>query len=405
MNRTPTNHAMLSWQTLFYAFIRRLYYSRITLIGAKHTPDMGATLVLCLHRNGAVDAFVYRAAVPGITYLVRAKLSRGTIGKVFFSGVEVNRRNDGGNRKDHEEMVATCVQHLQTSKPLAIFPEGTSKLGPSHLPFQSGAAHIALNILQTGVPLTVVPLGIHYEAPFAFRSRVEVVIGTAIRLDPRGLQKTRGEQLRKIKHQFTHALEDVGFNVHDEKTLNLAQKFAYIATLGTNHSYFSALKSLEQQLPEKAVKAWAHLENKLRGKAVLRHQGVPLFATRSPWIYTVSALLLAVPVLAGALLNALPLGVARWAGKRFPDDTNIIALWQILTSVPLFILCLSAWLILPFAIGQAWITPVYLTLTWVSLKGWYRLKKLTVASWNTLLHSDLRNDAHALHQSIITQLS
>ena len=179
-----THSSGSKWQAFFYGFIRRLYYSRITLTGKDHVPNKGPRLVLCLHRNGAVDGFIYRGAVPRLKYLVRAKLSQGIIGKVFFSGVEVNRRSDGGNRKDHEEMVETCVQHLQAGGPLAIFPEGTSKLGPSHLPFQSGAAHIALNFLETGDPLTVLPLGIHYESPYAFRSRVEVVIGEAIRLGP-----------------------------------------------------------------------------------------------------------------------------------------------------------------------------------------------------------------------------
>ncbi len=395
---------MMRWQPLFYGFIRRLYFSRITRTGTNHVPKSGPILVLCLHRNGGVDGFVYGAAVPRLRYLVRAKLSRGFIGKLFFAGVEVNRQSDGGNRSDHEEMIGTCVKHLQAGELLAIFPEGTSKLGPSHLPFKSGAAHIALSFLKNGEPLTVLPLGIHYECPFAFRSRVEVVIGEPIQLEPSTQEKSRGVLLREIKLHFTNALEKVGFNVPDEKTLHLAQKFAYIATLGTYHRYFTALKSMERELPQDVVSAWERLETKLNGRRVLRHQGVPLFATRHPWAYAILALLLAIPVLAGALLNFLPLGVARWAGRRFPDDTNIIALWQILSGVPLFILWIAAWIIAPLATGNVWVTPVYLAITWVSIQGWYRLKKLTVAAWNGLLHSDCRSDALALQKSILHKL-
>lgn len=400
-----THSRGIKWQAFFYGFIRRLYYSRITFTGKTHLPNKGPLLVLCLHRNGAVDGFIYRGAVPRLRYLVRAKLSRGIIGKFFFAGVEVNRRSDGGNRSDHEEMIATCVQHLAAGESLAVFPEGTSKLGPSHLPFQSGAAHIALNFLKTGQPLNVLPMGIHYECPYAFRSRVEVVIGEAISLKPSTENQSRGERLREIKLHFTKALEEVGFNVPDTKTLDLAQKFAYIATLGTDHHYFTALKSMEQELPQTAVQAWETLESKLQGKRVLRHQGVPLFAMQQPWLYAICALLLAIPVLAGALLNFLPLGIARWAGQRFPDDTNIIALWQILAGVPLFILWLAVWLVVPLAIGHAWMTPIYLAMTWTALHGYYRLKKLTVAAWNSLFHSDLSSDARALHQAIINNLS
>ena len=102
----------MNWQPYFHGFIRQLYFSRITINGGDRIPAKGPLLVLCLHRNGAVDGFVYRAAIQRLNFLVRAKLSRGLIGELFFSGVEVIRRNDGGRRRDHQEMVETCLRHL-----------------------------------------------------------------------------------------------------------------------------------------------------------------------------------------------------------------------------------------------------------------------------------------------------
>lgn len=49
----------MSWHKLFHAFIRRSYFSRIRVFGAERVPPAGPVLAVCLHRNGAVDGFVY----------------------------------------------------------------------------------------------------------------------------------------------------------------------------------------------------------------------------------------------------------------------------------------------------------------------------------------------------------
>ncbi len=387
----------MKWHPLFHGFIRHLYFSQITVTGRHYLPAAGPLMVLCLHRNGAVDAFVDRAAVAGMTFMVKAGLRRGLMGKLFFDGVEVTRSSDGAQRGDNLEALETCIQHLRDGKRLGIFPEGTSQLGPRHLPFKSGAARIALRYLEAGKPLTVVALGLHYECPWAFRSRVEVVIGPPISLAP-------GIRLGEIKERFNLALGEVGFNVPDGEWQDLAQKFAYVATLGTGRRYFDALKSFERRLPGEAVAAWRNLEEKTRGRRVLRHQGVPLFPLRMPWAYVVLAALLALPVLAGAILNFLPLAVATWAGHRLPDDTNVIALWRILTGVPVLLLWAAAWLLTAAALGSGGMVVAYLVLTGLAVLGWYRLKKLAVVAWNGTFHPELREDALAVRNAVLEAL-
>lgn len=387
----------MKWHPLFHGFIRHLYFSRITITGREHLPAEGPLLVLCLHRNGAVDAFVDRGAISGMTFMVKAALRRGLMGKLFFDGVEVVRSSDGGQRGDQLEAIETCAQHLRDGKRLGIFPEGTSQLGPRHLPFKSGAARIALRYLESGSPLKVVPLGIHYECPWAFRSRVEVTIGPPLTLAP-------GIELNEIKAVFTRALEEVGLNVPDEEWLDLAQKFAYIATLGTRRGYFDALKSFERRLPGEAMAAWKNFAEKTRGRRVLRHQGVPLFPLGMTWAYVLLTAVLALPVLGGALVNLPPLAIACWAGKRFPDDTNVIALWRILTGVPVLLLWAVAWALTAAALGSGWLMIAYLALTWLATRGWYRLGKLAVVAWNGTFHPDLRKDALAIRQAVLFAL-
>ena len=394
----------MSFHSVFHWFIRRLYYSRITVIGRQHITNEGPVMILCLHRNGAVDGFAYLEAFPSLKCLVRAKLRKGFIGHLFFPGIDVVRRDDGGSAEGLDDMIETCVNELKSGTTLGIFPEGTSDLGPHHLRFRKGAAHVTARCLEQNLPLTVLPVGIHYECPWAFRSRIEIVIGPSISLGPEKGREPEKPRTREIQRRFTNALEEVGINVPDAETQDLLERFAYTATLGTDIGYFEALKAMEKELPVDVVTAWRTLENTMKGKRVLRHQGVPLFPTRAPLLYAILAVLIGIPVLAGALLNGFPLTIAWYCGRKFPDGRNVIALWRILSGVLFFILWAALWIIACTALGFGWIALIYITITIIAVNGWYRLKKLAVASWNGLFHPELRVDALALHQQILNQL-
>ncbi len=389
---------LMKWHPLFHALIRGLYYSRITLTGESHLPAAGPVLALCLHRNGAVDAFVYRGVIGEVLFMVKDTLRKSVMGRMFFDGIEVARSKDSVEREGNIEAVKQCVAWLGEGGWLGIFPEGTSQLGPRHLPFKSGAARIALKHLESGKALTVVPLGIHYECPWAFRSRVEVVVGPAQCLS---LSDAR---LPDLKQRFASALEDVGVNFPDERWQGLAEKFACIATLGTEYRYFDALKKMECELPAAAVKAWGDLEMKATGRCLLRHQGVPLFPLSTPFAYWVLTIILGIPVIAGAVLNLLPIAVAWWSGRRFPDDRNVIALWHILTGVPLLALWAVLWCLAGVLTCLWWLPLGYLALSWLSVIGWYRLKKSAVVAWNGMFHADLRDDALVVRREVLAFL-
>ena len=194
-------------------------------------------------------------------------------------------------------------------------------------------------------------------------------------------------------------------NVPDAEWQEMAQNFAYIATLGTKQSYFAALKAMEHELPAEAVRAWENFETKARGLRLLRHQGVPLFPLRYPWLYVLVTLLLGLPVAVGALMNVPPLAVAWWAGRKFPDDRNVIALWRILTGVPLLVMWSAAWVLVGMVSGLWWLPLVYFALTYLAVRGWYRLKKLAVVAWNGLFFAGLRSDALEIHRAVLKALT
>src|SRR5216684_4244624 len=201
-----------AWYKFFSAVCARAYFTRIRVIGQERLPRGGPILYVGLHRNGAVDGFVYKSIFRRAIFLIAAQLQKNLFSRMFFTGIPVLRDKDSGDRGMNAEAMERCRKLLADGGELFVFPEGTSSLGPQHLPFKSGAARIAVEAWQQGVPLKIVPLGITYDAPSTFRSSVEVIVGGVIGSEQ--VASLQGEaQLAQAKKAITRALEDVGVNV------------------------------------------------------------------------------------------------------------------------------------------------------------------------------------------------
>ena len=382
----------------------RVYFERITVLNPQRLPEGVPILFLGLHRNGAVDGFVYQQIVPRGIFLISTQLLRSFFARLFFCGIAVARKQDAEDGRQNEAALQQCTRLLAAGGELIVFPEGTSSLGPRHLPFKAGAARIALDALAQGVALRIVPLGIHYERAWTFRSRVEVVVGEAISTtlpaDLSGLGR-----LKEMKRRMAIALDSVGANFASVEAQQQAELLAYAATLGTPRSYFAALKSLEAGVPEPLLAGWQALAPQLAARRVLLHQGVPLFPV-GPWLlYAVLLLVLGPLVLAGTLVNLPPLLAGWLAARKFADDRNVIALWRILVGLPALVIWSGIVCSLLGFFANWWWGLGYALLTLTALKLVYRAKKLAVAVWNGLVHSDLAPRAHEFHQLVLQSLS
>jgi 1-acyl-sn-glycerol-3-phosphate acyltransferase len=381
--------AMRSFHVWFARICRFAYYSRVTVLGVEHLPATGPALYVALHRNGAVDGLVYAPVVPRADFLISTQWRKSVLGRMFFPGIEVVRDKDGGERGRNAAALDECVRRLEGGGELIVLPEGSSNLGPRHLRFRHGAARIAAAALGGGVALKVVPLGVHYEAAWAFRSRVEVVVGGPLDL---GLEPawTETERIESLHDRITVALESVGVQFESAQQQAQAERLAYVATLATPRSYFASLQRLQAGIPARVRAAGEALDRTLDHRFVLRHQGVPL-CPMGPWVVYAALLLLMTPlVAAAALINAVPLTVAFLAGRFVADGKNVIALWRLLAGLPAFVLWWGASIVAAAAFdASTWLGACAL-LSLVGLFCWYRYKKLAVATLNGALNPGLR---------------
>jgi 1-acyl-sn-glycerol-3-phosphate acyltransferase len=221
------------WRRWFYRFITGVYFQRVTLLHPERLPESGPVLYLGLHRNGAVDGFVYDRVLRAPVFMISTQLRKSWFARLFFDGIAVTRSKDEGDHALNEAALRQCLDQMRAGGELFVFPEGTSSLGPRHLPFKSGAIWLLLDYLENAkVPVHVVPLGIHYECPWSFRAKVEVVVGAAI-LAELPAEASQLEKLKTMKRRVQAALEEVGTNVPSNEYQEMIQGFAYVATLGT----------------------------------------------------------------------------------------------------------------------------------------------------------------------------
>ena len=391
------------WYRLWHGLAARSYFDRITVRYPERLPEDGPCLYVALHRNGAVDGFVYRQAVPRAVFLISSQLRRSFLARCFFCGIAVTRRGDAGDRSENAAALRECVQLLADGGVLVVFPEGTSSLGPRHLPFRNGAASIALEALGRQVPLRIVPLGIHYEQAWAFRSRVEVVVGEPIATTlPEDLSDSG--RLREMKRRLTTALELVGANFPSAAAQEEAGRLACTAALDPSRSFFTSLKSLESGVPESLAAQGRELESRLAGCRALRYQGVALFPEVSWWQDTWRLLLAGPVVLAGGLVNLPPLLAGYLAAHRRADGPNVIALWRLLAGLPVALLWwgLVSAVLLGSGLG-GWLAG-YAILTMSALRLTNRTRQWAVSVWNGLICPHLAGPAREFRQSILQTL-
>jgi len=374
---------MLKTVSLYHLFLNlcsRLYFRRITISGGEHIPATGGLLILGLHRNGAVDGFLYQSAVPRAVFLISTQLRKNWFGRLFFRGIALTRAKDADSPYDNSAALDACRHHLDSGGMLFIFPEGTSSLGPRHLPFKIGAAQIFLSAKSSP---TVLPATIVYDCPWGFRSGVEIVIG-----EPFSVLVERGEsqrrQLRTAKRTMDGMLERIGINVESDDYQLLIASLASIAAWGSDRSRYSVLKRFEREVPQPLADGWRRIDGVASEKGLARYHGMPLYPLRG-LLPELAVWLVSTPFAAVAVaLNCVPFFAAFFAASRLADDRNVITLWRILVGIPSLFLWVGLFGVIA-SVSGAWLEfLLYIFLSVPGLFAYDAAKRSSVALYNRL---------------------
>jgi 1-acyl-sn-glycerol-3-phosphate acyltransferase len=352
-----------AWYRFLSSVVTRVYFGSATLVPGRPIRE-GPVVWIALHRNGAVDGFVYHHFFRRAVFMLAAQLRKNAVARVFFGGIEVVRGKDRGDRSDNEAALRRCVEHVRGGGDLCVMPEGTSSLGPRHLPFKAGAAQIVLDLLDAGADFAVRPLGIHYDRAWAFRSDVEVVVGDPVHLEH--LPECEGRaRLKELRRRMKTALLDVGINVDTVESQHVLETYATLRP----RPRWATLKAHEGGLPDGV-------------RETILAAGGRTEITRLP--RPLAALLLAplgLLTVCGALANVPPLVAAELAGRRCADDTNVITLWRVLVGFPVWWLWMACVVVATFGLGWQ-IAAIYVVATAGGLVAYAPARRIAAALGN-----------------------
>lgn len=280
--------------------IVRGFLGRVTVAGRERIPACGPVVFVGLHRAGLVDGWVHAHALPRRTVFLVAAARRHRLLRLLVAGIPVARRQDGGDPARSQALnraaLDECRAELAAGGTVFVFPEGTSSLGPRHLPFQPGAALLARSYPEA----VIVPLAIHYVSPAQVGTAVEIVVGQPFRLPP-------GVTLGDAHAAITAGLEAVAVEFPD-RAAQLRAEAAARAAWQAGTSYASALRTPPDEACTPAPR---------RGAGLRRWAG-----------------LRGLVVGTSAVLNAPVAMVQALAGRWLADGDNVVLLWKVLVGLP-----------------------------------------------------------------------
>ncbi len=175
---------------MLVAFIRalclalvRLFYKRVRVAGMERVPKTGPVIVVANHPNGLIDPVIVGLALEQrVHFLAKSTLFGNWLSLQTmraFLAVPVYRAKEADTTQN-EKTFAACREIMTKRGFLALFPEGTSHSETHLQPLKTGAARIALSSEAASdfkLGVTVLPVGLTYDAKESFRSAVTASIG------------------------------------------------------------------------------------------------------------------------------------------------------------------------------------------------------------------------------------
>ena len=364
---------------LFLALVR-LYYPRRTLLGGDWLPASGPVLLVANHPNGLLDPMVLRLAVGRpVRFLAKATFFRNPVARLAmesFDSIPVYRAQDAaagaGDTAQNEQSFALSREALAQGEWLALFPEGTSHSDPQMRPLKTGAARIALSTAAAldvdiaprestdhpglaagqgaGRDVSIVPVGLAYEAKTVFRSDVLLLVGRPISARDHlpTFRADEREAVAKLTGEIRRALDAV---VLQAETTDLLEGVARVAAWTATDPLTAAdpvqqrrrsraLLDAYRRMREKDPEAVEEIVRAARDYArVLHHLGVsdpwalevrPVDRGRALW--SLAKLMFTAPfALVGLLTSYLPYRLAAPVAARVAREEDVLGTAKLLT--------------------------------------------------------------------------
>jgi 1-acyl-sn-glycerol-3-phosphate acyltransferase len=377
-----------AWVPALARLLANVFFGRVDVAGALAPPARGGRLYVANHNNGLVDPLLVLGFLHGRPRflakntlwdiaVLRPFLALGRVIPVYRPH-DQRAGSDGGVRRGapaagdreavrasaqgrNEESFRRCREVLEAGGAVALFPEGKSHSEPAVAELKTGAARILLGMPPAARASTaVVPVGLLYDAPGIFRSRVLVLVGEPIEREALGAPGDPGDAdaVRRLTDEIATALDEVtlSYASWEEARLvahvadvwlqpdpelprqpQLAERFAARRRVVARYRELAATRPARLDRLTAALAGYDRLlsSHGLRDEQVGAAYPVPSvlrFLVESIFLLLVRAPLAAL----GTILDYLPYRVCGWLGARTARDPDQPASYMLFGGILLF---------------------------------------------------------------------
>ena len=437
----------------FYSGVRTVgrfwlwfFFKDVDVVRVDIVPASGPVLLCINHPNNLIDSLLVSGVLPRkVHYLATAALFRNPLVARFLAAcgaIPVYRRQDDPDKMDRNaDAFAACFRALERGQLVGIYPEGTTHSESRVQRIKTGAARIALDYQAAGrgAPLTLIPVGITFEARKAFRGQVRVSFGEPIPLAPYApvyrdepakavealtttiqwgmeaeiLNVGRPERQELIRAVDEIYRSDLIRELQEERGLGARQ----IDPLRLSRAIADAAAHFEERDPERVARLWTAVQKyrallaayQVRDQAVRSraHRPAPRARLRHSWEASIG-----LPFFAyGLVVNGLPYLLPRWLARRTARKETDYATTRLLASIVAFPVfwTLEVWIVWrllgpAWALGFALSLPVSGLLAYRYLGGVGRLRNQLRFGVLSLTHRQSATRLLAERQALVAEL-
>ena len=357
----------------FARFWLWFFFKRARIHHPERVPRSGAVLLCINHPNNLIDSLVVGAAVPRkVNYLATATLFKNPLLGGFLRSMGVipvyRRQDDPGKMDRNLQTFAACADALAEGHLVAIYPEGTTHAEARVQRIKTGAARIALDFEDKHPgALTVVPVGLTFEARRSFRGNVLASFGPPIPVSPYrdAYRADATKAVDALTDAIQWGMEAQVVNVErvDDQRLVAAVEQLYrdelarevresrglapneIDPVRLSRGIVDAVAWFKTQDPQRVESLWQRIQSyrALLAEYRVRDDAVRGWQKPRPSRERLKhgwEAVLGFPVFVyGAVVNALPYYLPRWLARRFAGhetDYMTIRLLSGIVAFPLF---------------------------------------------------------------------
>jgi glycerol-3-phosphate O-acyltransferase / dihydroxyacetone phosphate acyltransferase len=354
----------------------RIFFRRIAVRGAEHIPSAGPVILAANHPSGLIDTFSIALATPRkVNFVARSTLfdsPRRARWLLRLGVIPIYRRLDAAAEMGRNvEVFRHCYELLERGGVIGIFPEGITHVDPQVKEMKTGAARIGLEAearRDFGLGVQLIPVGLNFSKPGAYRSDLTVLVGQAIPLA--GYAAAHGADPAATARQLTATLRDrlEGLVVHlddpskqpivdaafevfgddwledpavlpgvsDRPTREIEVKRRVAAAI----EYYSRFQPVRAVEIERRIAEYRAALQRLRlTEEMLRRDVDPLPLLGETLPVAVVGILGAPLALFGWLINSLPQLLTGWLARRFAANPTQLAAYKMWIGLQAFALC------------------------------------------------------------------